>query len=743
MSGTTLSIEQGTGRKITNQPLTHANCLAFVQQRPEEGVCELNLSVEGVHCAGCIHKIESTLKQFPEITGARLNFSTRRLKLSWRGTPELAPHYVDSIATLGYVVSGYDPRVLQTQEKEESKFLLQCLGVAGFAAGNIMLLSFALWTTTTPVMGMAMRDFFHLMTALIAIPTVAYAGRPFFRSAYGALSKGRTNMDVPISVGLVLTTSMSIFELYHHAEHVYFDSVVMLAFFLLIGRYFDFLARANARQAATDLLAMMSGTATVIENGQARAVLIRDLQAGMTVSVAMGEVIPADGVVMSGASEIDASLITGETLPQPIKAGDNTFSGTLNLSAPLMIEVKQKAENSLLASIVSLIEKAEQNQALYVRIADRAARLYTPVVHLLALLTFLAWFFIGQIVWQQAMMIAVTVLIITCPCALALAVPVVQVLAVSRLMKRGVMVKAGDVLERLSGIDTVIFDKTGTLTLGKPMLMNTAKIAPHDFKLAASLAAKSNHPLSRALVAAYQGELHDLDVKEIPGHGLVAHFDGREVKLGNRLWCGLGEATGKSAQGLEIVLQVEGAAPVLFILDDQLREDAAAVVSEFMARNCQVYLLSGDRVDAVEAVASKVGITEWHGRMTPEDKFKFLETLKAQGRKVLMVGDGLNDAPVLSAADVSISPSTAINLAQNAAGIIFTGANLQPLLQVLDTARFSQKLVKQNFVMTVLYNLMVIPVAMAGFVTPMIAALAMSTSSLAVITNAFRLRRMV
>lgn len=737
MAGATLSVQQDGHGTVTAGTVT-----PFVRRGDAAGPNVLYLSVEGVHCAGCIHKIESALLKFPEVAQARLNFSTKRLHLAWNGAEDMADRFTRTVSDLGYRVTPFDPDAAMRRDDGHTRFLLLCLGVAGFAAGNIMLMSFALWTTSTATMGPAMRDFLHLVSALIAVPTVVFSGRPFFLSAWKALSSRRTNMDVPISVGLILTTGMSCFELLNHGEHVYFDSVVMLTFFLLIGRYLDDLARSSARRAAGDLIAMMAGAASVVENGKIKSVLIRELREGMTASVAMGERIPADGVVESGASEIDCSLVTGETLPQPVGPGDPVYGGTVNMAAPLLVKIRRQAEDSLLGEIIRLMEKAEQGQARYVRIADRAAKLYTPVVHALALLAFLGWIFIGGLAWQPALMIAVTVLIITCPCALALAVPVVQVLAVSRLMRRGIMVKGGDVLERLAGVDTVIFDKTGTLTLGHPALVNGAEIAPQDIQLAASLAARSRHPLSRALTQAYKGDLLDIDVREIPGAGLEAVVQGRRVRLGSRDWCGLAD-DGALRDTLEIVLAKEGAEPILFFFRDQPRSDAADVVHELEGRGIKVMLLSGDCSGIVENIARDLGIAQRQGQMTPDGKYKILEDLHAAGHRVLMVGDGLNDAPVLAGADVSMSPSTAIGMAQNAAQIVFTGEALAPVITAIDTARFSQKLVRQNFIMTILYNLIAVPVAVAGFVTPLVAAVAMSLSSLCVTLNAFRLRRRV
>jgi len=700
----------------------------------QDGLAHLTLAIENVHCANCIGKIERTLANDPAIRTARVNLSTKRLTLAWTGDATEADRLAGIVATIGYPVR---PFAEQQKTDEQERFLLLCLAVAGFAAGNIMLLSFALWMTDSTEMGMAMRSFMHWISAAIAIPTVLFAGRPFFGSALSVLKKGHTNMDVPISVGIILTTGISIFETLQHGEHAYFDSVVMLIFFLLIGRYLDYRARQKARTAASDLLQMMAGTSIVLEEGKARAIAIRDIRPDMTLQIAMGERIPVDGVILQGSSTLDTSLITGETLPVAASVGTQVYSGMLNMNAPVLMKASKLADDSLLGEVVRLMEKAEQNQSAYVRLADRAARLYTPVVHALAALTFAGWLLAGMS-WQPALLIAATVLIITCPCALGLAVPVVQVVATGELMKRGVMVKSGDALERLALIDTLLLDKTGTLTLGQPDLTG-GTYTEADLKLAASMATHSRHPLSRAICRAYAGELLPLAVQEHAGAGLSAAHEGCNIRLGSRAWCSL--SAEQTDDALELWLAKEGAAPVRFTFADQLRTDAAETLAALRKSGLQLELLSGDRQGVVASIAKQLGLEAASGELKPAEKYARLEALRAQGRRIGMIGDGLNDAPTLAHADVSISPASALDVVQNTADIVFLGSQLAPVHTTLCAARKAQRLVKQNFTLAVLYNMIAIPAAMAGLVTPAIAALAMSGSSLLVIGNALRLKR--
>lgn len=707
-------------------------------QPSPDGNLKLSVLVNGAHCAACIQKIESSVRHYPEVTHARLNFSTGLLTVEWLGSREIANDFVNGVEKLGYAVSPYDLGAEKESMNSEERFLLLCLGVAGFSMGNIMLLSIGLWTTTAETMGMATRDFMHWISALIAIPTIIYAGRPFFRSALSALKAKRTNMDVPISVGLILTGSMSLFETIHHGEHAYFDSAVMLIFFLLIGRYFDFRARKKAQSSAAALLSSLSGFATIIENGLPRQILVRDIVEGQILRVASGDKFPADGKVVEGISDVDLSIVTGETIPVTVETGADVYAGTVNLSAPLLVRVTKKATNSLLADIARLLEKATQSQAQYVRIADKAAKFYTPVVHTLALVTFLIWWgVIGQ-EWQQSLMIAITVLIITCPCALGLAVPVVQVLATNKLMQQGVLVKSGDALERLAAIDSILLDKTGTLTAGKASLLNETD--PEYLAVAASLAAYSNHPLSKALTRSYHGALLNLDqIKEYPGQGLEGRIGDKKIRLGSRKWCGNPDA--QQSSHLELWLDLNDEKKIAFYFADQLRADSRETITRFQKDGFSPVLLSGDREAVVRDISAECAITTFKAEQTPAMKLSYLEGLKNSGHKVLMVGDGLNDAPTLAAASVSMAPGTAIDIAQNAADIVFMGTKFMPVYETFKIASLTQRLVRENFVLAVIYNAVAIPVAALGFLTPLIAAIAMSGSSLIVILNSFRVVR--
>jgi len=708
---------------------------------PADGAWRLHLMAEGVHCGGCVRRIERTLGAEPDVIEARVNLTTRRLRLAWKGPAARANGLVAKASALGYRFVPYDPDALAAADTAAERDLLRSMAVAGFAASNIMLLSVSVWAGLVQDMGPATRALLYWFSALIALPAIAYAMRPFAKSAWAALRARTTNMDVPITVGVTITAAMSLFETATGGRHAYFDSAVTLLFFLLLGRYLDRRARGRARTAAQRLIALGSQAVTLIEaDGSRRLLPAKEVLPGMALLVAPGERIAVDGVVREGASELDMSLVTGESLPVAIGAGARVYAGTLNLAAALRIEAAAVGEGTLLAEIVRLLEAAEQRRSRFVAIADRIARAYTPVVHLTALATFVGWFFLAGAAWQPALLIAVSVLIVTCPCALALAVPAVQVVASGRLMRRGILLKSPTALERLAEVDTVVFDKTGTLTLGRPELLD-AGADPAALAHAASLAANSRHPLARALVRAAPPVALAAGVKEMPGAGLALAAPEGEIRLGSRRWCGI-VAAASDGDGPELWLARPGHPAVRFRFADRLRPDAAEAVAALKARGLKLALLSGDRAAVAGPLAAELGIADWRAEVSPKEKAERLAALAAEGRRVLMVGDGLNDAPALAAAFVSASPASAADIAQTAADAVFQGERLMPVLELLDVARRAQRLLRQNFVMALGYNLLAVPLATAGLVTPLVAAVAMSSSSLLVTGNALRLGRL-
>ncbi|HET7717934.1 MAG TPA: heavy metal translocating P-type ATPase [Bauldia sp.] len=711
---------------------------SFVRHK-DDGSGHIDFLVPGMHCAACIGKIEDVLNSMAGVSGARANLTSRRVGIDFDLLAADPDAILAAIENAGYSARPFDASAFDAAGRDAMDGdLVRSMAVAGFAAGNIMLLSVSVWSGASD----ATRELFHWLSALIALPAIAYAGRPFFRSALRSVSAGSLNMDVPISVGVLLAAAMSLYETAIGGQHAYFDAAVSLLFFLLVGRFLDYRMRNVARSAAAKLMSLSARSAMrVASDGSVAYVPIADIQPGDAVQVAVGERVPIDGMVTAGASDIDRSMLTGETEPEPVQAGGRIFAGTLNLTGPLTVRVTARAADTLLAEIVRLMEAAEHSSSRYVRLADRVSRAYAPVVHVVALVTVIGWLLVGA-GWHSALTAAVAVLIITCPCALGLAVPAVQVVAGGFLLGRGVMVKDGSALERLAAIDTVVLDKTGTLTEGEPRLSGAPPATPQEWALAAILGNLSRHPLARALARAAGARRVVLpaldDVVERPGDGMEGRVGDLVVRLGRRAFVG-GLTDDASDSGSEIWLRVGEEVPLRFVFEDALRADAADTVAALKAKGLDVILLSGDRKEAVARAAALAGIRYWRPCMRPTDKAAFLADLAAKGRRVLMVGDGLNDAPALASAFVSMSPANAADISQAAADIVFTGRKLGPVALTWVVAHLARRIVRQNFVVAIGYNLVAVPVAILGFATPLIAAVAMSTSSILVIANALKL----
>ena len=727
-------LDTGT-RALRPEPADRWDLARHIVTKPD-GTKELTLAIDGLQCGACVWLIESVIAKEPGVLAGRVNMTTRRLRLGWKGTDQDADRLVSRIEALGYRLVPFDLSALAATQDRTGRMLLRSLAIAGFSAGNVMLISIGIWAGQGGAIGPATVALLHWVSALIAMPAIAYAGRPFFASAWAALKQRRTNMDVPISVGVLLVTGMSLAQTINGAEDTYFDSAVTLLFFLLVGRVLDHRARGQARATAEQLLALRATDVAVVQpDGTIRRCAQEQVAQGDHILVAAGERVGVDGIVASGSAPLDTSLVTGESLPVNAAPGTAVFAGTLNLGGTLTIQATATGGSTLLAECVRLIEAAETRRGRFVVLADRVARRYAPTVHLCALLTFLWWFLVIGVPAGTALLTASAVLIITCPCALALAVPAVQVIATGRLFAGGMLLKSPTALERLAEVDTVVFDKTGTLT--EPLLALHGNPDPRDLLRAATLAIASRHPLARSLVAAAGATVPAEGVVEYPGQGLSLVTPDGEIRLGSRAFCGVVEG---AAQGPEIWLARPGAPPVRFGFAEHPRDDAAEVVRQLRARGLRIKLISGDRAAQVAQIATETGIADWQAGCSPVDKVALIERMAAEGRKVLMVGDGMNDSPALAAASVSASPATAADVSQTVADLVFQGARLAPVLAALDTARRAKAVMRQNLTLSIGYNIIMVPLAIAGWVTPWLAAAAMSSSSLLVMANSLRLR---
>ncbi len=709
--------------------------------RPLEGMQhQSDFIVADMHCAACIGTIERGLLSMPQVCSVRANLTNRTVSVVWDADQGSGSEIMNFLKRLGFEANLHFPGEATSQLVDEAGGrLLKALAVAGFAAANIMLLSVSVWSGADAETA----KLFHLISGLIAVPAVAYAGQPFFTSALKALTVRRLNMDVPISLAVVLALAMSIFESVTNGSDAYFDAAVTLLFFLLIGRYLDHLMRQRARGAVDRLVQLTSKGGVLIGEGKnPHYIDLAEISEGMRLRVNPGERLPVDGIVVCGSSDIDRALVTGESNTITCQPGDRLEAGVLILTGSIDVTATTDASNSFLAEISAMMDAAEQGRGQYVGIADRMAQIYAPAVHVLALLTFVGWMIYTGGDWHSSIYVAISVLIITCPCALGLAVPVVHVIGAHQLMRRGIMMRDGTAFERLAEVSTIAFDKTGTLTMGEPLVADSDGLDTINERLAKSLAGHSSHPAARA-VAAHLDVAHSValsGVEEVPGFGVEARYRGKLVRLGRAVWVAeIAAADAANARSSGVAFAMQDEVICNFVLEDRLRPGAGQTVKSLTASGLEVEIVSGDHSSTVAAVAKVLGIEKQSCGMTPAEKIHHIQVLQQSGTQVLMVGDGLNDAPALAAAHVSMAPASASDVGRLASDFVFTRPGLDAVLTARAIALKTGQLVRQNFAFAIFYNCIAVPLAIAGQITPLIAAIAMSTSSIVVIANSMRL----
>ena len=697
----------------------------------------VTLSVPTIRCGACIATIERNLAELADVQSARANLTLRRVQLQLAERSDTVLEAVlKRLAEVGHPATPIDATELESEQRDEADTaLLRAVAVAGFGAMNVMLLSVSVWAGAEG----AMRHGFHWISALITVPVVAYSGRFFFASAWSALRSARMNMDVPIALALILALALSLVETLRGAEHVFFDAVITLTFFLLIGRYLDHRMRGKARNALTVLSKLVVKDALrVLPNGQTLVIAAAEITPGMVLRIPAGERMPVDVRILSGATDLDRSIVSGEADAVAATAGDEIEAGALNLTGPVEAVALRPVQESFVADMTRMLGSAETGRGRHVRIADRIARVYAPMIHLVAGATFLGWC-LATGDWLTSAFVAISVLIITCPCAMSLAVPVAHVVAAGRLMRDGIMMKDGSALERLAQIDCATFDKTGTLTQGGEMRQMPETLAEGPMSVLAELASSSRHPAALAIAKGLPQRFgHLYSVTEVPGHGIEGGLpDGRRARLGRASW--VGDVTADRVEGSGPAFGLEGAPMSRIALSETLRSDARSALSELTHLGIATEILSGDDEERVALVADRLGGIDYRHGLTPAQKVARLETLEAEGHRVLMVGDGLNDTPALAAAYVSMSPASATDAGRAAADFVFLRDSLAAVPNALGLARRTARIVRQNFGLAVLYNAVAIPIAIAGHVTPLMAAIAMSLSSILVVANSLRL----
>ncbi len=715
---------------------------SFVRQQAGEQR-EASLILEGIVCAACVWLNERHVKSLPGVVDFTVNYSTHRARVSWDNTRIRLSDILEAISAIGYHAHPFDPGRQEQLYKQERSRALRRLAVAGLGMMQVMMLAVALYAGDADAMDSGLRNFLRWVSLLLTTPVVLYSARPFFSSAWRDIKRRRAGMDVPVTLAISAAFLASAWATVSGQGEIYFDSVTMFTFFLLAGRFLEMGARHRAGQAAEELVKLLPATAARLGDDGEQRVPVADLMTGDRVLVRPGESVPADGRVVEGQSSVDESLLTGESRPCRRRPGDLLVGGTVNNESPLVMEIEQVGEETVLSAIVRLLDRAQTEKPSVAKLADRIAGWFVGALLLLATGVAFWW-------WQHdpahAFAITLSVLVVTCPCALSLATPAAITAATGALTRLGVLTTRGHALETLAHATHMIFDKTGTLTEGKLALAQVERLSTQDrehcLRLAAALEQASEHPIANALRREVESPPVAAELVASPGDGIEGLVDGRRYRIGTAAFV-TGLQTGASARDLPggVVLGDEDGLVAHFLFTDPLRDRAQEALGQLRALGLDIELLSGDEDRTVQQVAGALGITQAQARCRPQDKLARIRALQDQGAIVAMVGDGVNDAPVLAAAQVSIAMGGGTQLAHASADMVLLSEQLPHLVDAVRTSRRTLAVIRQNLAWALGYNLVAVPLAAGGLIAPWMAAIGMSASSLVVVLNALRLRQ--
>lgn len=714
---------------------------------------EADLILEGITCAACIWLNERHLAALPGVLEVAINYTTHRARVKWDNGQIRLSEILEAVSRIGYLAHPYDPNRQQQLLEQERRLHIRRLGLAGVLGMQVMMIAVALYMGAFSGIEEHFRQFFHWLSLGLTLPVILYSAQPFFRTAWRDVKRLQAGMDVPVSLGILVAFAGSVYTTFSGHGEVYYDSVCMFVFFLLTGRYFELVARKRAAEASESLVHSVPAMATRLGPGnEENLVAVAELEVGDRVRVRPGETVPADGLIIDGQSSIDESLLTGESLPVKRGSQESVIGGSINIESPLLIQIEQVGQDTVLSGILRLLDRAQTEKPRITQLADRTAAWFVFAVLILAGSVAAYWWQADPAHWLP---ITLSVLVVTCPCALSLATPTAVTAATGKLIRSGLLATRGHALETLARATHIVFDKTGTLTHGTLNLVESNISDGHDERdclaIATALETGSEHPIARAIRrAAGDDKRQASDIQNTPGAGLTGRIDGQVYWLGTPLFVETEAGQKCNAEALQqlrasgntvIALGNRQSVLALFAFGDALRDDATASVADLKAAGKKVVLLSGDHLAVAQQVAGKIGIDEVYGDLLPQDKLEHVSRLQKQGAVVAMVGDGINDAPVLAGAQVSIAMGGGTQLAAASADMLLLSDRLTGLSEGLRMARRMLWVIRQNLFWAIAYNLLALPAAAAGYIAPWMAALGMSASSLIVVGNALRLLR--
>jgi Cu2+-exporting ATPase len=716
---------------------------------------EASLMLEGITCAACVWLNERQVGQLAGVTGVEVNYATRRARVRWDETRIKLSEILAAIAAIGYHAHPYDASRYEELAQKERRSALWRVWVAGFGMMQVMMYAVPVYIAGEGEMAPDIETLIRWASLLLTLPVVLYSAAPFFRGAWRELKFWRVGMDVPVALGVGSAFAASVWATLTHGGEVYFDSVTMFVFFLLGGRYLEMTARQKAVSVGEALAKLMPAFCQRLPNypaaGEAEQVMVGELKAGDAVLVPPGEIIPCDGTVQEGTSNANEALLTGESHPVKKTPGDAVTGGAVNVESPLIVRVNAVGEETRLSAIIRLMERAAAEKPGIVVVADRVAQWFVLAILVVAVLTAAGWYWFDP---ERALWITVSVLVVTCPCALALATPIALTVASGALAKGGLLVTRGHALETLARATHFVFDKTGTLTQGRMQLLAiSGSDEEQALTLAASLEQASEHPLAQALKRAARERYPDATLAQVKdaqaetGQGISGEIAGRRLYIGRPDYVFARSATANWPHGWQgagdTVLALGDANGVLafFRLGDDIRPEAKALIADLKASGCRTLLMSGDATPVAERVAVELSMDAVSGEMSPQDKRDAVQALQAEGAIVAMAGDGVNDAPVLAQAQVSIAMGSGAQLARTQADLVLLSENLEHLRAGVQKSRFTLAVIRQNLAWAFIYNVLALPLAIAGLVPPWAAGIGMSASSLLVVLNALRIQK--
>lgn len=720
----------------------------FVHPEGDEGQVRATLAIDGITCAACAWLIEHRLNALEGVASSAVNLTHHRLRVSWDPKAIKLSQLLAELAAIGYDAQPYEPDQAQTRLQHEERMNVRRLIVAAVGMMQVMMFSIPIYVSGPGELSEDFYALFHWLSFALATPVVFFSAQPFFRNALRDLRTGVLGMDVPVSLAIGGAYLASSYAVLFNVGDVYFDSVAMFTFFLLFGRYVEGRARRRSGHSGNALSGVLPVSAIRLEaDGSERILPASELKEGDRVLIKPGHGVPADGIIEDGESSLDESMLTGEYLPVTRRVGESVVGGSQNMENPLTIKVTHAGNSARVAGIVDLTDRAFASRPRLAQMAARMAHLFVLRLLIVTACVTVAWWFIDP---SRVLWVLLSVLVVTCPCALALATPTALTAGHGQLRQRGVLITRADAIESLSNVTRVIFDKTGTLTRGEMQLTQTHPItqpnthAPLSEEqaqaIAAALEAHSEHPIARAFRPFRDATLQARNLKSVTGSGLEGTLDGATWRLGKPDFATT-SALAPPGNGQWLLLSENSTPRAWFKLHDGIREDAAQTVAALQARGLEVELLSGDTQEAVESLAEQLNITTWHAGKSPEGKLARLRELQASGERVVMIGDGINDVPVLAGADVAIAMNGATDLARTRADAILLSPRLMRIFEAIDISCATRRIMRQNMMWSVCYNFSALPLAAMGLIPPWLAAIGMSLSSLIVVGNALRLTR--